>query len=1063
MVWAWIVVLMVLNEVKVQTTSVKHRVLMRQESASETQAVYHFNTHAQGDETYTQFVRQRNFETRNDEETSRFQSSSNIEHPVSDRFELPEEYDKIRVATTSRSTRAYYPPLDLFRCSACMCYEVKQDMVHADCKRHHRRRATIESIPETLPLNINQVDMDSNAMKYFDTNVLSRYKSLMTANAPGNQITGLYRVHCTSTVIVQHLDLSYNMISSLEDGALSCMPNLRALFLRGNHIQVITNGTLAGLYNLQRLYLACNEITHIESGAFLDPRGLQVLDLRRNKKLALSRKYVETFRPLEKLEVFHIQGCASMSGKYPTDVLSVLLALKELGVNGEVHPFDSKLSVLQNLTRLELGITDFCFTKNFTKSYFNALAHLTSIKIEGCRIDDSSSYLFEMNHRIVDLRLKHDKKDVKNLFSMLCHLRHLDKVRHLAITYTQKHSQLCPLVSLSRQEAHCISRMKNLHTLILDFSAISQVSREFADGMPKSVKKLSLKGNFLISSQSVLYLLKTRPKVLPNLEYLFEDGQGDTFSLKDITADKYNQRKIYEEKIHTNISSKSIATNKVFDMNSVEAQANLLTIREYFGRVSDYTKEKSSPDNPSEIRRLKVYTASDAINLGTPVFKGNIQIGILNLSNTLVRNWGERPIQKIPRETIIADLSDNRCEGFQQSFFHVNNSLIELHAQGNFLSGMLSKDRHGSKLSPLNNLEYLDLSRNHLFFLPWLLFQSVPRLHVLKLDSNNLESFDIRVKHMKSLIFVGLAKNSISSITERTRKELDELSKSQTIFFDLTYNPLPCSCEGLGLLRWMSLTQVKFLKKDFLQCKDGDSPLELVGDLSKRVEALQRQCVSKKVLIVVASFSIVLLLLLAGFVWVFQKRWWILYMWNLTVSKCYGYKTSENPGNSSAPGYTFDAFFVYSCSSSDFVLDECLEELEVNRSHRLCVEDRDFLPGSYVPCNITSAVRSSKTTVVVLDQNFRSVGWTHYAVEMAQVEAIRSRRNVLHLLFVGSSPDGPLSSPYLKLLKQGKFSEVPPRECPPDVREKFWNRFSRILGHGDRRDSRPSPPLVLCD
>ena len=1028
-----------------------------QVNASETRYVWHDDTiNVQNNKFHT--------EAQEDgKDNFPYTFSTETTQSVWERLKNSEHFSKVRVTNATGFKRTYLPPPEFFRCDPCLCFKSTDQTINADCIRYTGMKVSLEFIPSDLPPSITHLSLDHNAIRHFETNILSSYKSILITKAPQNKITALYADDCQATGNLSHLDLSHNLISSLEDGALSCMPNLRVLILRGNHITNIANGTLAGLSHLELLDLAFNEITHIESGAFLDPRGLLVLDLSVNKNLALSPKYVETFRPLEKLEVFHIQGCTSMSGQYPTDVLSVLSALKELGVNGEVHPFDSKLSVLQNLTRLELGGKGFCHTKNFTKSYFNGLAQLESIKIEGCVAHEHSSFMFDANPNLKNFELSLQTGDLKDFFPILCFLPDFHKVTSVQIAYTWKRAELHPLITLLPEEVECLRNMTNLVSLDLEYNSISQVDRLFAQGLPKSLKKFSLRGNLLISHQSILYLLLCIPHILPSVKSLHEDEQG----MKAVDKSRATQKAL-PMNIRAQHSTESdfldYVTHTSLDLNSKEAQRNLLAGRQDFERLSGPTNSHTSLMD-SHFHYLDFYTASNSMNLGLFAFTRTrkIQVGILNVSNTLITDWGYYPVELLPIQTVVADLSGNRCENFQKSFFAVNNSLIELHVQGNFLGPSLSKDINGQKLSSLTKLEYLDLSRNHMFYLPWLLLQALSHLQVLKLTSNNLGTFDLHIAHMKRLVFVDLARNSISSISERTRNELDALSSGRAVSVDLTYNPLPCSCGGIELLKWMSVTPARIMNKNFLVCLNDDNQLELVGDLSKRLAALQRECVSKKILIVVASFSVVLLLLLAGFVWVFQKRWWILYMWNLTVSKCYGYKTIENPGNSSAPGYTFDAFFVYSSSSSDFVLDECLEELEVNRSHRLCVEDRDFLPGSYVPCNITSAVRSSKTTVVVLDQNFRSVGWTHYAVEMAQVEAVRSRRNVLHLLFVGSSPDGPLSSTYLKLFKQGQFSEVPPRECPPDVREKFWDRFSRTLGHGDRRDNRPHPQLRLSD
>ena len=987
--------------------------------------------------------------------------SSSSPRPISqvwDRLKYSDYYGKIRVAITNNgTTRSYKQPPDIFRCNHCLCFkEHNTQVIYADCKKYTYLNFSLESIPQDLPHETVILEVDDNSIKRFQVKILSRYKHLRTFKAPRNQIGSLRHQDCPSVEIsLRHLNLSHNIISEIEDYALSCMTDLTNLFLRGNRITHLRNNSLAGLVKMKVLDLAENRLSNIQPGAFLPPRGLLVLNLSFNRDLILSSKHVETFRPLTSLTVFHIQGCKPL-GVYPTEVLLALPSLKELFLNGEVHPFDPRLHALRNLTRLKLGTENYCFIKNFSKSYFSGLVHLKQLTIKGCRAREYSPFMFDANPLLTEITIIRANQALKTLIPVLCYLPDLDKITSVTITHTVKHSLLAHLVVLSSDEVNCLSRMKNLIYLNLDQNALSHVDRQFTMGLPASLKTFSLRGNLLISFLSVLFQVINLPGSFPNLKKLYEDRQGVDLE-ESRSGANFNSLPELESDIYSEMEENTI--DNVVDLNSVEAQRSLLATRFDFYPNKFSLKNISSRHHGPKITYLDVYTASRTASLSMQLFDRKSHIQILDLSSTLIKDWGIRPVTSMSQYTVRADLSNNRCQFLQETFFKENNSLIELHLQGNFLGPLLSKNNNGSKLSRLRDLEYLDLSRNHLFTLPWLLFQGLSNLRILKLTSNNINIIDIRLIHMTSLMYVDLSKNSISSISERTRDHLDHLAANGNISIDLTYNPLPCTCDGLELFSWMSTTRVRILYKDFLVCENSNKAQELVGDLPHRVLTMERDCISKKILIMACTFAFVLLLLLTAFVWVFQNRWWIIYMRNRAISHFYGHRKSHKKP---ASPYTFDAFFVYAASGCDFVLDECLEELEENRGHRLCVEDRDFLAGSYVPCNITSAVRSSRTTVVVLDEHFRAEGWVQYAVEMAQVEAVRSKRDVLHLLFVGSPPDGCLPGAYLKVLRQGRFSEVPPKDCRSSVQRKFWDGFSQLLGHSDKHRSRSYPPLDLA-
>ena len=957
-------------------------------------------------------------------------SPLSIAEPVWEALKLTGQFSNENVLKRKYSGASNHQPVDFFRCDSCLCFRSSEDqMVYAICRKKKTEKVSLGGIPQDLPLDTVYIDMDGNRIKHFRMSALASYKSLLTVKAPRNEIIDITAKNCSSPIRLQNLDLSYNNISNLEDGVLSCLPDLTHLNLRWNRITDLRPGSLAGLTKLKTLDLAYNELFQLHAGAFLHSPGLKRLDLSFNLHLSVSNKHSEIFEPLTALEVFNIQGCIS-TGIYPTEVLLQLPALRQLSVNGEKHPFDSRLSQLKNFTKLVIGTNKHrhhnCWTSNFTSSYFGGLVHLESVKIHGCRAIEFSNLMFHNNTRIVYFEFSYGVTLPNTLFDILCYLPQ-NNIRYIDISKNINEPFCGPLIVLTSREVKCLSKMKNLVSLNMDKNSISQVSMSFTMGLPASLEKLSLRGNLLTASQSLLIQVLQLPGSFPNLKELYENAQG-VQSLKAPTQNLWRD-------------SSHLAK---WDRSEKFAGSNTSSVRYGYG-----------------FRHLYIYEASRTVNIGLDVFKRKkLQVDVIDFSNTFISKWGDSPVGHVPEKTLVANLSYNKCAYFRNSFFKANNSLVKLYAESNFLGPLLSRDIHGSKLSRLRNLEYLDLSRNHLFALPWRLFQGIPSLRILKLRSNDINHIDIHIAHMTHLIFLDLAKNSISSISERTRNELDYLAANGNISIDLTYNPLPCTCDGLELLSWMSTTRVRILYKDFLVCENSNKGRELLGDVSTRLENLHSDCISKILLILACSFSLAVLMLLTGFVWVFQKRWWIVYMRNLAISHFFGHRKARN--RSTSP-YTFDAFFVYSDSGCDFVLDECLEELEENRGHRLCVEDRDFLAGSYVPCNITSAVRSSRTTLVVLDEHFRAEGWVQYAVEMAQVEAVRSKRDVLHLLFMGSPPDGCLPGAYLKVLRQGRFSEVPPRGCSPDVREKFWDRLSQLIGHTELRRNRPHPRLEVTD
>lgn len=97
-------------------------------------------------------------------------------------------------------------------------------------------KKALETIPATYPVNITNLILHHNRIVMNDSDVqaLRNYSDL------------------------KELDLSYNLISELPDGAFSALGNLETLNLTGNKLQTIRNETLTDLKQLKTLALAEN-------------------------------------------------------------------------------------------------------------------------------------------------------------------------------------------------------------------------------------------------------------------------------------------------------------------------------------------------------------------------------------------------------------------------------------------------------------------------------------------------------------------------------------------------------------------------------------------------------------------------------------------------------------------------------------------------------------------------------------------------------------------------------------------------------------------------------------
>ena len=64
--------------------------------------------------------------------------------------------------------------------------------------------------------------------------------------------------------------------------------------------------------------------------------------------------------------------------------------------------------------------------------------------------------------------------------------------------------------------------------------------------------------------------------------------------------------------------------------------------------------------------------------------------------------------------------------------------------------------------------------------------------------------------------------------------------------------------------------------------------------------------------------------------------------------------------------FDYDIFVSFAGEDFDFVRDHLMPELEGTQNLRLCVHERDFIPGRNIVDNIVEAVESSKKVVLYL-------------------------------------------------------------------------------------------------
>ncbi|XP_046884245.1 leucine-rich repeat and immunoglobulin-like domain-containing nogo receptor-interacting protein 3 isoform X2 [Hypomesus transpacificus] len=266
-------------------------------------------------------------------------------------------------------------------CQACppRC-ECSAPLRSVSCQR---RRLT--AIPEGIPTETRLLDLSRNRMRWVETGDLAPYPNL------------------------EEVDLSENLIATLEPNAFSSLQSLRVLRLRDNQLKLVPMGAFAKLGNLTTLDLSENKMVILLDYTFQDLRSL---------------KNLEAFSGLLGLEDLTIERCnlTSISGQTLSYLRSlVTLRLRHLGISALDDQNFRKLSNLrgleidhwplleyisplsfQGLDLTWLSITNTNITSVPSASFRN-LAHLTHLNLSYNPISTLEPWAFRDLLRLKEL------------------------------------------------------------------------------------------------------------------------------------------------------------------------------------------------------------------------------------------------------------------------------------------------------------------------------------------------------------------------------------------------------------------------------------------------------------------------------------------------------------------------------------------------------------------------------------------------------------------------------------------------------------------------------------
>lgn len=371
------------------------------------------------------------------------------------------------------------------------------------------------------------------------------------------------------------------------------------------------------------------------------------------------------------------------------------------------------------------------------------------------------------------------------------------------------------------------------------------------------------------------------------------------------------------------------------------------------------------------------------------------------------------------------ELSNDSVELFQNTTNLKNLTTIQLKFPENdpeFLKKFIAPLRHLRNLT----FKFADISN-----VPERFLEHTPNLSSLTLVGNLFSKWENNIfPSSDSLRYIDFGLNHITDI------DADSFPVhilKNILMLDLSKNPFVCSCTLFWFRKkWIPENMAKL--RNYPETYYCESPQAMKTRQVQEYNPSAADCLDPLVLMAII-LSLCLFVICFICVLLYRYRWHIKYYIYLCCVRR-GYKKIEEDK------YYFDAFVAYNGDDRTWILTNLMPFLEKQQKMRLCLHDRDFVPGTLMVDNIVENMRKSRKLILVLSNSFIASEWCKFELLMAQSRFLEEGSATLILIMLEGVSVNQMSEP-LSVLLQNKSTIDWTND--PTGRNLFWNELLSSL------------------
>ncbi|XP_050987524.1 toll-like receptor 18 [Labeo rohita] len=334
------------------------------------------------------------------------------------------------------------------------------------------------------------------------------------------------------------------------------------------------------------------------------------------------------------------------------------------------------------------------------------------------------------------------------------------------------------------------------------------------------------------------------------------------------------------------------------------------------------------------------------------------------------------------------------------------------------------------------SVSFLDLSYSSLDQLDMVYFNMASNLTELLLSGNKIKFIPSgwRNPYLRTLALDG---NSFGLVSMKSFKDMPSLQ-----VLTAGNNPYHCTCDLYTFIQ-ETTSKGKVTITDWPDNYKCYHPERLLNTMVSQYFPGHLTCNITLVVIISVSTTAVVVLGLMLLCYIFHVPWYMKATYQIIRAKYRAHKE----GSGQALDYTFHAFISYSHADADWVRNMLLPCLENSKPpYRLCIHERDFIPGKWIIDNIIENIENSRKVIFVLSRSFVNSEWCNYELYFAQQRAIGKTFSDVILIVKEAIDPTSLPSKFCKLkrmLNTKTYLEWPQQ---PTEQSFFWVQLRSVLG-----------------